>query len=529
MKPLCSSLLLILFLFSAITAFAQRTNIFQLQYNKSETDSLLRLLDTTTDLREKVLLYKTLCWKLRNTNAEDKAIYYADKGIELARKIKFKKAEADITRFKGIITWNFLHQNITYDLYNAALKLSKEIGDKEGEAYSYDRLGIAGFYNKRYKEAIQYFEKASAIFEEIKDNVGLSYVYSHFNWVYSTEKEYDKALETGRKALQLRTFLKNDEAVSNSLADLGLTYRDINADSALIYLTKSVELARARDLEIPLAEHSSLLADWYLQAKNYDKALQYANESYFLARKNNSKRQIAKTTKTISAIYEQQHNYSKALRFLHIYHNIRDSIFNEEINRRVVEQEMEYKYEKEKLTASEEERLTKVILTGVIILVVIVAVMIFIKYRIMQILKVEKLRRKISSDLHDDIGATLSSINIYSELAKNEKDNIDYIKTIQEHAQNTISNLDDLVWSINPNNDNLKVLIDRMRSFALPLLRDSKVKSEFITNMQDEETSISLEKRRSIYFAFKEMVANVLKHANSTFCSIEVQQKNRVW
>lgn len=525
MKLSLLSLLLILLLFSANSVAAQRSTIFQIQFEQSQIDSLLKLLDKTKDLREKVLIYKKLCWNLRTTNAEEKAIYYADKGIELARKINFKKGEADITRYKGIITWNFFHQNMSIDLYKEALRLSKEIGDKEGEAYSYDRLGMTAFYNDKNDEALHYFNKAISIFNEINNNEGLAYVYSHFNWVYTKKAQYNLALQAGRQALEIRIFLKNNEGISNSYADLGLTYRKINFDSSLIYVTKAVEVAKNNGLELPFAEHSSLLSELYLQVKDYDKALVYANDSYSIADKNNSIRQMEKTAKVIAFVYEQKHDYAKALRFLHIYNNTKDSLFNEEINKKIVQQELQYDYEKEKESVAERERLREVILTAVIIVLIILAVIIFLKYRFTQVLKVEKIRRKISSDLHDDIGATLSSINIYSELAKNEKDNVVYINTIQQHAQKTIGNLDELVWSINPNNDNLKVLINRMRSFALPLLKDNKIKTEFTAELQDEEILIGLEKRRNIYFAFKEMVANVLKHANSSCCSIKINQK----
>ena len=147
------------------------------------------------------------------------------------------------------------------------------------------------------------------------------------------------------------------------------------------------------------------------------------------------------------------------------------------------------------------------------------------QYRINQIVREEKLRRKISGDLHDDIGSTLSSINIYAELAKNNNDNKGYIDIIQQHTRSTINNLDDLVWSINPNNDNLDVLTERMRSFAQPLLSDNYIVTDFKIQIEEAGIAVAVDKRRSFYFAFKEMVANVVKHAGCTFCAIRIEQK----
>ena len=92
------------------------------------------------------------------------------------------------------------------------------------------------------------------------------------------------------------------------------------------------------------------------------------------------------------------------------------------------------------------------------------------RYRVRQLLKVEQIRRSISSDLHDDIGATLSSINIYTELAKRQDDNREFLNLIQDNTREIIGKLDDLVWSINPKNDSAEQLINRMRSFSEPLL-----------------------------------------------------------
>lgn len=105
------------------------------------------------------------------------------------------------------------------------------------------------------------------------------------------------------------------------------------------------------------------------------------------------------------------------------------------------------------------------------------------RYRLAAVLRVERLRRKISSDLHDDIGSTLSSINIYSEIAKKEKENAFYLETIQLHTQNIISNLDDLVWSINPKNDTVSILAARMKSFAEPFLAAKNIACDFVETL----------------------------------------------
>ncbi|MDB5250749.1 MAG: hypothetical protein JWQ40_5143 [Segetibacter sp.] len=165
--------------------------------------------------------------------------------------------------------------------------------------------------------------------------------------------------------------------------------------------------------------------------------------------------------------------------------------------------------------------------TFLIILVVMGLIYVFYHDRISQILKVEKMRRKISTDLHDDIGATLSSINIYSELAKNEKDNKHYLSAIQQYTLSTINNLDDLVWSINQKNDTVEMLVERMRSLAESFLKSKNIVCEFNNEYEKSTAEISLEQRSSLYFAFKEMINNIVKHSNATHCTIKIIQKRK--
>jgi signal transduction histidine kinase len=144
-----------------------------------------------------------------------------------------------------------------------------------------------------------------------------------------------------------------------------------------------------------------------------------------------------------------------------------------------------------------------------------------------QLVKMERMRRKISNDLHDDIGSTLSSINVYSQLAKSEPGNNIYIDTIQNNAVSIINSLDDLVWNINPSNDALGQLITRMRLFALPLLHEKGIECIFKTKLSERNVELAPNVRANIYLLFKEIVNNVIKHSGCSQCSIYIIQKGR--
>ena len=82
------------------------------------------------------------------------------------------------------------------------------------------------------------------------------------------------------------------------------------------------------------------------------------------------------------------------------------------------------------------------------------------RYRLHQIKRLQAIRNNIASDLHDDIGSTLNSISIYSEVAKQqaEKD-IPALELIGVNSRKIIESMSDIVWTINPENDSFEKII----------------------------------------------------------------------
>ncbi len=160
----------------------------------------------------------------------------------------------------------------------------------------------------------------------------------------------------------------------------------------------------------------------------------------------------------------------------------------------------------------------------ILICLVLLLSYLFNYFRLKQLLKIETIRRTISSDLHDDIGATLSSVNIYAELAKKGTDGKEYINLIQENTRDIITKLDDLVWSINPKNDTFEQLINRMKLFAEPLLAGANIHSTFKCDTDLYKLKLTIDKKRNLYLIFKELINNVVKHSKSNNCLITVLQ-----
>jgi signal transduction histidine kinase len=153
-----------------------------------------------------------------------------------------------------------------------------------------------------------------------------------------------------------------------------------------------------------------------------------------------------------------------------------------------------------------------------------VAIVIFlIRNKMRQRLKVELVRQGIARDLHDDIGATLSSVNIYTELAKDEIGENEYLERIKGNIDDAVTRLRDLVWSINPKNDTMLQLAHRMQYIAEPLFKAAGIKCHFTCHRNFLDLKLTLSDKRNIYLLFKEMVNNVVKHARCYNCYINIK------
>lgn len=155
----------------------------------------------------------------------------------------------------------------------------------------------------------------------------------------------------------------------------------------------------------------------------------------------------------------------------------------------------------------------------------------FYRYRINQLLKLQAIRENISRDLHDEIGASLSGIGILSKIASQKLDkthpSFQHLERITQDAQNIGASMDDIVWSINPQNDGLDNIIARMNRYASELLEAKDVHYQLITNNIDEKLKLSMEQRRDIYLIFKEAINNILKYAQCKKVVVEIKAENR--
>lgn len=306
-------------------------------------------------------MYKELCWQYRNIEMVS-ALKYGQRGIKLAQKLNYKKGEAEISRFLGLVYRHYFFFTESLQWYFKALDLSTQINDVLGIGFCYDNLGVTRYNQKQYDEALNYFVKAERNFQSIKHQEGLSYAYTHLSWVMTEKKQFQKALEYAQKALSIRRNNgANQEQISNALRDVAVTQirlKEYNA--AEVTLQEAIELARAVNRPTVIGDHLFTLADLYLRENKVADAITHLQISYNLAQKGNNRLQKMKCANVLADVYGKAQKYQEALKYQTEYFLLKDSLFNEDINNKTASLEAKFQFdlkERELLEAQKRQEL----------------------------------------------------------------------------------------------------------------------------------------------------------------------------
>lgn len=152
-------------------------------------------------------------------------------------------------------------------------------------------------------------------------------------------------------------------------------------------------------------------------------------------------------------------------------------------------------------------------------------------YRVGHLLMVERVRARLATDLHDDLGAGLAEISILSELARQRRQDDAALEQVGHRARSLRASLSDIVWAVDPRRDRLSDLVDRMRDAAYRLLQSEDCRVHFRAPPQEElrEIEVRPELRRHLLLFFKEAVTNVARHARATKVWLEIDAQGREW
>jgi ligand-binding sensor domain-containing protein/two-component sensor histidine kinase len=152
-----------------------------------------------------------------------------------------------------------------------------------------------------------------------------------------------------------------------------------------------------------------------------------------------------------------------------------------------------------------------------------------VRYRINQVKKIQYLRTRIASDLHDDVGSSLVRITILADAIKRDEvkeHTSEQLGTIAGISRGAVSTMKDVIWSIDARNDTMGGMIQYMHEHLHNMLIPANIDFELTHTGLAENEKLHMNFRQNVYLTFKEAINNVVKHSGATRVEINLKKGN---
>jgi signal transduction histidine kinase len=437
--------------------------------------------------------------------------------------------------------------NTALAFYHQSMVLAEETADNSASARALINIGALYEEQKDYVKALDNYNKAEAIAVMIKDSSVIADCANNKGVIYEQYlKKYPEAIREYNKALDIYARLKDQPHLGISYNNLGIVYKyQGNYPKAIEYYKKSLAIGKTTGNQFLIAANMTNIGNVYAMQQDFTKAIEYTRKGLDIALRINALNVVVEAAGSIAEDYAGLKNYEKAFEWQVRFSEYSDSLFNSERSKQIGELESKYqaaKNEKE-ITQLKEQQLTnqlnlssqKILLQkrnyqfagigGLVLLLGIVGFLLYNRQQLKQKQQREKAvfeteykeRKRISREMHDDIGAGLTQITLISEHAKlhNEPTHANDLSAIAATSRKLISNMSEIVWSLNPENKTLDQLLSYLREQLNNLLEYSSIQYNIQFPGMALPIALSNEQKRNIILATKEIVHNAVKYSKA--------------
>lgn len=484
---------------------------------------------------------------MRKSNM-DSARYYLDKGLALAQSVNDYRVEAGIYNNYGNVYLEESNYQQALDYFIKAAKLYENpLQDAYGQCLALSNIGNIEYRLGNYSKALNYALQSMKFAKEESLIPQIGYAHKLIGRIYRQQKKYDSALLEYEQAQKLYLQLGDIRSAAELLQNVGNIYFDKEQHAAALknYM-ESLNLARRISNKAIIAYAYSAIGQANYVLKKNDAALIYLDSARIVAKGLNNAYLQMDTYQAISATYEAKGDYKKALSITQQFIELKDSLTQAE-NRALME-ETQARYELEKkqtqidLLQKDNElnaldaRRQRAIQIGAftaLALMLVIGILLINRYRTIararRLAEIEAVRNDIARDLHDDIGSTLSTINIISKLAMHENPtgNNTQLSRIADQSSKTMESMSDIVWSINPSNDLFEKVLVKMKVFAAEILEPLNMQYRFSETGVEPGITLNAKQRKNLFLIFKEAINNAAKYSRATEVLISFGQHHK--
>lgn len=518
--------------------------------------------------------YSQLVYLLHDIGKPDSAEYY----IGQVKNLYEQAGEAEKNEVgSNYYTVAALYYKRTGDYQKAipffekAIELFGKMKDLQSTAGQMLNLGNTYLAFGKYQKATEQHLKSLRLFEEIGNHRGISFCYQSLSNSFTQLKQYDQALTYANKSIEIKAKLNDRKGIGSAQSNLGDIYLGMgNYDKSILHFANSLQIAReVKSLPDELGNYLNI-AKVYKAKNEFKPAVDYFNQGKLLAKQLKDSSSLAvietelivlqnKADATVAAenklksnidlleergdlnrqasgfksmvdFYVANKEFDKALEYNNKYHQVIDSIANNDLQLQIKKMEELYnieKKEKEITILKKDQQLNrarlqkqKVFQYGAVLLfglVLLSGFLLFNRYNLRQRMKELELRNQIAADLHDEVGSSLSSIHMLSQMASQRGDDVvhkDILSRMSSNAKETMDKMGDIVWMIKPGEAEAANLKQRMERFAYEISSSKNISLQLSVD-ELEKLKLTMEQRKNIWLIFKEAVNNAVKYSGT--------------
>lgn len=452
-------------------------------------------------------------------NYEKSQEYYLQ-AIQIAEKVGWTPGVAICLNNIGE-GYKELHQyDKCIEYTNKAVEINKKIGQSTDIAKNYEVIGDAYFLSGKYGLALDFFRKAFALTKNHHDYYQLrGRLLTDFGKVYNALKKYKISNRLFELAIKINS--QNNEKLQTiaTIIEHSKSYRNQGE------LPKSINLLKKGLVLADELQYSKAKSELYAELSTSYHMSGYLEQALDNFQKHKAiDDQIAK--KKIAA-----RNELMKLRL--------ESYFKEKENVQLKQ------IKQQQASEIESKALWIGLLAAALVLGIFGSVYWFTQNKIKSLSKIqeaqaetirqmklsEQIRKQIARDLHDDMGSTLSSISILSQVAENEANNSNgqtksLLTKINRNSQRMLDTMNDIVWTTQPVNDTIESISVKIREFAAEMFDAKDIK--YAINIDDSLLNCKLPPNQvyNFYLIIKEAINNIAKYAQANNVVVNISKSN---
>jgi signal transduction histidine kinase len=484
------------------------------QYNLAENADFLEHIDNKIPFAQKA--YQT-------------ALHCGHQGI-------IAKTAAELSFFYNII--GDIPNSILYQ--KEAEKYLALIGNEHPfhQNQAYAALEITAMDAEDFETGKRYCKRQLALCEKTYSVRYATFANTGLGFIHNSKNEYDLAVPLFEKNIEILQSIGKKGDLGSNLGYLGTALMGLNQpEKAIPYQKKAVEIAKEEEFGDHIASSSGSLANNLVKVGRLNEAQKYYEEAVDWAT-----RLHLGTFHSIALNYsnllQKQGKHQAALAMYQRAMTARDTIVNIENEQKIKAIELKSQsehYEAQMHTLTLNLQNQRLLLLTSVLLLFLLSIIAFLFYRqsklkqntqlIVNQLNIQKIRNEIAADLHDEIGSTLTNIEMLGVIGQRLRTGEEVqtlFQKISNEAKATNDAIHNIVWSVNPENDKLDNIVFRIQQTAIETLESQNIKLYLENSGMNENIVLIPEKRRDLLLVFKEILTNILKHAEATEVSIKL-------